>query len=96
MAVVERTVLVSGMTCDGCERSVASAVGRLDGVEEARASHAAGTVVVRYEDDRVGMDEIGRAIEDAGYDLGDGVAHGGPAAEKRFIGEIPLRKPDHP
>ncbi len=92
MATVEATIEVAGMTCDGCERSIASALVRLEGVTEAVPSHTAGTVFVRFEDDRVGMDEIGRAIEDAGYDLGSSPGQG----SGKIITEIPFRKPNHP
>jgi copper chaperone len=47
------TLNVSGMTCGGCENAVKRALGRLAGVEQADASHAAGRVTVTFDDARV-------------------------------------------
>jgi copper chaperone len=63
-----RTIAVSGMSCDGCERNVESALGNLAGVNRTEADHESDTVEVVVEDD-VDDDEITAAIEQAGYEV---------------------------
>lgn len=63
----QRTITVDGMTCSGCERSVQSAVTRLDGVEQVAADHSAGTVEVWFDTTVVDEDTIREEIRQAGY-----------------------------
>lgn len=63
-----RTIEVSGMSCDGCERNVESALNNVTSVRRVEADHEAGTVEVVVEDD-VGDDDLGNAIHDAGYEV---------------------------
>ena len=59
---------VQGMTCGGCQRSVASALERAGfGVTVADVSIDEGTVQV---DANAAEDVVRRAIEDAGYEVG--------------------------
>lgn len=67
--VEERTIGVAGMTCTGCEESIQKALGRLDGVEDARADHEQGEVAVRYDSGRVTDADIEERIRAAGYDV---------------------------
>jgi copper chaperone len=67
------TLRVAGMTCAGCEESVARAIEQVEGVSEATADHVAGTVSVRMSDgtDLVAVrGAILGAIEDAGFTAG--------------------------
>ena len=62
------TYEVAGMTCDGCENSVATAVGRVPGVARVVASHADARVAVDFTgapDDEA----VRAAVEDAGFDF---------------------------
>lgn len=61
------TVPVAGMRCGGCESSVARAIQALAGVESALADHVAEEVEVRYDPASVGLDDLRRAIEEAGF-----------------------------
>jgi len=63
-----RTITVSGMTCDGCERNVRNALQHIEGVSRVEADHEAGTVEF-VADDGVDDDDIEAAIENAGYDV---------------------------
>lgn len=63
-----KTLEVTGMSCDGCERNVEKALQNLDGVTRVEATHGADAVEVVVEDD-VGDDELRAAIEQAGYDV---------------------------
>lgn len=62
-----RTIPVDGMTCDGCEQSVQSALTGLVGVHGATADHTLGSVQVRFDDTIVTEDTIRDQIRQAGY-----------------------------
>jgi len=66
--IIERVLQVQGMTCEGCENAIRAALGRLDGIAEARPDHRAGTVGVRYDADCVSEEAIKQCIRLAGYD----------------------------
>lgn len=66
METMELTV--TGMTCDGCERSVGNAIGRLSGVSKVEADHRTGRVLVEAEGPIDG-EAVRDAVEDAGYDV---------------------------
>lgn len=62
---IEKTFSVEGMTCGHCEMSVREEVEAVAGVEEARADHATGTLVVSG--DQIDDDAIRAAVAEAGY-----------------------------
>jgi copper chaperone CopZ len=65
---VSQVVLpVEGMTCFTCEVAVEKALGKLDGVVEAKASASEGKVLVRYESGRVTFDQMVDAVNTTGY-----------------------------
>jgi copper chaperone len=63
-----KTISVTGMSCNGCEQNVETALRNLDGVNRVEADHDADTVDVVLEDE-VSDDEVNAAIEQAGYDV---------------------------
>jgi copper chaperone len=63
-----KTIAVTGMSCNGCEQNVETALRNLDGVNRVEADHDADTVDVVLEDE-VSDDEVNAAIEQAGYDV---------------------------
>jgi len=65
-----KTVPVAGMSCDGCEETVETALLRVDGVAHVTADHETGTVEVVAEDDVTDAD-VDAAIERAGYEVGE-------------------------
>ena len=62
------TISISGMSCNGCEQNVESALQKLDGVNRVEADHGGDTVEVVVNDD-VTDDDVHAAIEQAGYDV---------------------------
>ena len=64
-----RMLRVSGMSCGHCELSVQEALDELGGVERSRADHKKGEVELTYDRSRVSEEELGKAIEEAGYTL---------------------------
>ncbi|RDI72612.1 heavy-metal-associated domain-containing protein [Halopelagius longus] len=66
--VQRRSIDVSGMSCNGCERNVENALKNIDGVRRVEADHEAGTVEIVVEDD-VTDDDLGPVIHGAGYEV---------------------------
>lgn len=60
---------VRGMTCTGCEKAIVTSISKLDGIQEASASHTAAEATVRYDSTQTGIADISRAIADAGYSV---------------------------
>jgi copper chaperone CopZ len=58
---------VTGMTCGGCENAVKHSLRQVNGVQEVRASHAANTVDVTFDETRVTPAVIRTTIEGLGY-----------------------------
>jgi len=65
----QQVLTVDGMTCDGCERRISSALRDIAGVVEASADHSAGTVTLAVDSDFAGTGAVSRTIEDLGYEL---------------------------
>lgn len=63
-----KTISVTGLSCDGCEENVETALQNLDGVTRVDADHEADTVEV-VTDDNVVDSDLQTAIEQAGYDI---------------------------
>lgn len=64
----EATLHIQGMTCSGCEQSVSHALRGQAGVLDASASYATGTATVRFDADKVGVEQLARSVEEAtGY-----------------------------
>lgn len=67
MEMVEKTLNIIGMTCTACAKAVERATGKLSGVAESNVNFATEKLLIRYDEARVGMDEIINAIRKAGY-----------------------------
>ena len=63
-----KTLTVTGMSCDGCERNVTNALRALEDVTRVEADHETDTVEVVAGDD-VSDDELAATIRDAGYEV---------------------------
>ncbi len=68
---MEKTVRVTGMTCAMCVKSIETAVGSIDGVENVKVNLATETVFVRFDEKKVDFETIKRVIEDLGYGVVD-------------------------
>lgn len=66
------TITVHEIHCEGCERAVANALGRLDGVAEVAADHRTDTVTVTYDGSIIDLTTIRERLADAGYEPADG------------------------
>ncbi|HWL26378.1 MAG TPA: copper ion binding protein [Ureibacillus sp.] len=63
----EITLLVKGMTCGGCKKSVENGVSSLNGVENVNVELETGKVEVGFNETIVNVDEIKSAIQSKGY-----------------------------
>ena len=61
------TLKVTGMTCEGCTKSVANALNALDGVHEVVVSLSAGEAAVRYDEHLTSHDQLKSVVEGVGY-----------------------------
>ncbi len=59
--------LVEGMTCPGCERTVATVIRNLEGVRSANADMKSSTVSVEYDPGKTSLDRIRAAVTHVGY-----------------------------
>jgi len=65
--MIEKTLDVEGMSCAHCKAAVEGELRALPGIEKADADIARGTVEVRYDESKVGTEDLEKAIEEAGY-----------------------------
>lgn len=65
--MTEKTLNVEDMSCAHCKAAVESELKALPGIEQADADVARGTVEVRYDESKVGTEDLKSAIEEAGY-----------------------------
>jgi copper chaperone len=65
--LVEVTIPVQGMTCEGCENAVKKSISMLEGIGEVTASHTDSIATVRYDTTAVTKEEIELKIAEAGY-----------------------------
>jgi copper chaperone len=66
---VETALEVSGMTCEGCVRSVQRVLEQLPGVTRAEVSLAQGSAVVDFDPGQCSRERLAAAVRDAGYEV---------------------------
>lgn len=81
-------VPIIGMTCDTCARDVRRAIETVPGVRSADVLLAAQKAVIHHDLGQVNLDNIRRAVEAAGYRVGDAAAPAGPAAASDFTRRV--------
>ena len=64
----ELKLKVEKMVCEGCENRIVNALSSLEGVEELKASHVEGTVLVNG-NDTMQENIIQERIEDLGFEV---------------------------
>ncbi len=62
------TIKVSGMTCQGCVRSVTRVLQAVPGVAAVDVSLEKGEAELRFDPARAGAPEFRQAVEDAGFE----------------------------
>jgi copper chaperone len=72
MARLQEIIIdVAGMTCEHCERRVATALEAVSGVVRAQASHSENRAVVTADPNAATPDALKSAIAGAGYEAGE-------------------------
>ena len=69
MTTAQIALPVVGMACPSCAESIERALGKVDGVVQARVNWAWGNVRVDYDPVRVSISELVVAIGRVGYDV---------------------------
>jgi copper chaperone CopZ len=60
---------VKGMTCEGCEQAIIKSIQKMEGIQEATASHIKGQSVVKFDSTLAHPGLISEAITNAGYEV---------------------------
>lgn len=63
------TIKIMGMTCMGCVNSVKNVLEKMDGVANVEVSLEQEQASIEYNSEKTGIDQLRRAIEDAGFDI---------------------------
>jgi copper chaperone len=64
------TLPITGMTCDGCVKSVTRVLGGLRGVEKADVSLDQKQAVITYDATKVTVDDFHFVVKAAGFEVG--------------------------
>ncbi|MDR2870479.1 MAG: copper ion binding protein [Deferribacteraceae bacterium] len=64
------TINVGGMSCKNCVKSISDGLTALGGVQNVDASIEGKKVDVNYDESKVGVDAMKKAIYDLGFDVG--------------------------
>jgi mercuric transport protein len=70
VAIRTVAVPVDGMICQVCAGTVKSTLRKVDGVRDAEISLEKRNAIIHYDERRVSVDALTRAIKDAGYKPG--------------------------
>jgi copper chaperone CopZ len=83
------TIKVTGMTCDGCAKSIEQALDKLAGVHKAKVSYERGIAEITYDSSKVTLDQIRATIREVGFgveeDNAPQAARGSKAAAGRSV-----------
>lgn len=92
VGLIERSLIVNGMTCGGCVSHVERALQGVSGVAEARVSLDRGEAKVRYDPAVTGFAAFREAVQAAGYDLKEDSAPDRNAASEALVQPISLSR----
>ena len=65
--LIEQTINVNGMTCEGCENSIEKSINKLEGIASVEASHTDSLVTISFDASKSTMTEIKEQITKTGY-----------------------------
>ena len=82
---VHESLRIDGMDCPTCATVIEHALGRLDGVLEAKVSYAAERLRLEYDSEKLSHRAVARRIEALGYRILASEAHAGWWAEHREL-----------
>ena len=67
--IIQKAIRVGGMSCVRCSAAVEHALKSVDGVEKCTVSYANGRADVTFDDERVSLKTLEKAIKKAGYEV---------------------------
>jgi copper chaperone CopZ len=67
MAKSKAELKITGMTCQGCVRSIEMKLAGVAGVEQARVNFGAGSASVEYDDARADVPKLIAAVQQIGF-----------------------------
>nr|WP_231847022.1 copper chaperone CopZ [Oceanobacillus iheyensis] len=67
--MVNKTLLVQGMSCGHCKQSVEGALNSVEGVSEVSVNLSTGEVNVSFDDNKVTTELLEDTVEEQGYDI---------------------------
>lgn len=67
--MAQTQISIESMHCHACEMRIKMALEDLDGVTEATADHEKGLADVEYDENKVSLDDMKKAILDEGFKL---------------------------
>lgn len=62
------TIIVKGMSCGGCVKSVTKALTNVDGVQDAKVDLQGAKATITFDEALTTVEALKEAVEDAGYD----------------------------
>jgi Cu+-exporting ATPase len=65
--MANKTLKIEGMTCAACARAVERAVGKLEGISQAKVNLATEKLTVEYDENKINVETIQNAVDKAGY-----------------------------
>ena len=90
--LVERSLIIDGMTCASCVRRVERALAKVDGVQEANVNLATERAAVRFDPATADVDALTAAVAKAGYHAEPvAIANGSGAYMRTIITEPTAR-----
>ncbi len=66
---LNKQINIKGMMCSGCESIIEEAVSEIGGVVEVKADYPEGKCQVRYENNKISLEDIYKTIELKGYEI---------------------------
>jgi copper chaperone len=67
--IQERVLSVPAISCEHCVKTITETLSRLPGVEAVKTSVSQRTIDLRYDPQRVSLEKITSALDDAGYQV---------------------------
>ena len=67
--LVEKKIILEGMSCIGCEQNIEKALGKLDGISKINVSYASNSALISYSPEKIDLEKIYRTIKKSGYSV---------------------------
>jgi copper chaperone len=71
MAIEEKVLNVPDISCEHCVKTINAALSTLEGMQSVQVDIPTRTVQVRYDPQRVTMDQIAATLDEAGYTIAE-------------------------